>query len=268
LVGAPGVLSIRNLTVHYGPVAAVSDVSFDVPEGAIVGLIGPNGAGKTSLIDAVTGFAAYGGTVALAGRPLEGLRPHQRTRAGLGRTFQAIELWDDLTVGENVSVGASHRIAPSSSDVDDILGLLGIAGLRDRATGELSQGQRQLVSIARSLLGRPKVLLLDEPAAGLDTNESLWLGEKLRAVRDRGVTILLVDHDMGLVLSLCDEIRVLNFGVLIASGTPDAVRADAVVSEAYLGSTHSRLAAIPSGPDAGERDDQVPSPAPSTRAAE
>ncbi len=254
LVGAATVLSIRDVTVRYGAVSAVSDVSFDVPEGAIVGLIGPNGAGKTSLIDAVTGFARYRGTVALAGLPLEGLRPHQRTRAGLGRTFQAIELWDDLTVGENVGVGASHRIAPGPSDIDDILGLLGIAGVRDRPAGELSQGQRQLVSIARSLLGRPKVLLLDEPAAGLDTNESTWLGDKLRAVRDRGVTILLVDHDMGLVLSLCDEIRVLNFGVLIASGTPDSVRADAVVSEAYLGSTHSRVVTTPSGPEHGEGD--------------
>ena len=267
-VDAASVLSIHDVTVRYGAVPAVSEVSFDVPEGAIVGLIGPNGAGKTSLIDAVTGFASYGGSVALAGRPLEGLRPHQRTRAGLGRTFQAIELWDDLTVGENVGVGASHRIAPSSSDVDDILGLLGISGLRDRPTGELSQGQRQLVSIARSLLGRPKVLLLDEPAAGLDTNESLWLGDKLRAVRDRGVTVLLVDHDMGLVLSLCDEIRVLNFGVLIASGTPDAVRADTVVSEAYLGSTHSRLVTTPAGPDSGGQDHEAAPPARSTRTAE
>jgi ABC-type branched-subunit amino acid transport system ATPase component len=265
---------MRNLTVRYGAVSAVSDVSFDVPEGAIVGLIGPNGAGKTSLIDAVTGFASYKGTVSLDGRPLEGLRPHQRTRAGLGRTFQAIELWDDLTVGENVGVGASNRIAPSPSDIDDILGLLGIAALRDRPAGELSQGQRQLVSIARSLLGRPKVLLLDEPAAGLDTNESLWLGDKLRAVRDRGVTVLLIDHDMGLVLSLCDEIRVLNFGVLIASGTPESVRADAVVSEAYLGSTHSRLVATPTGPGDVDRDgevervQEVASPAPSKRASE
>lgn len=272
--GAAGLLSVRNVTVRYGAVLAVSDVSFDVPEAAIVGLIGPNGAGKTSLIDAITGFASYGGTVALAGRPLEGLRPHQRNRAGLGRTFQAIELWDDLTVGENVSVGASRRIAPTSSDVDDILGLLGIAGLRDRPTGELSQGQRQLVSIARSLLGRPRVLLLDEPAAGLDTNESLWLGEKLRAVRDRGVTVLLVDHDMGLVLSLCDEIRVLNFGVLIASGTPDSVRADAVVGEAYLGSTHSRLVATPAGSERrgrdgdGEQETEVAPPIRGTRPAE
>ena len=267
-VDAPSVLSIRNLTVRYSAVSAVSDVSFDVPEGAIVGLIGPNGAGKTSLIDAVTGFASYGGTIALAGRPMEGLPAHQRIRAGLGRTFQAIELWDDLTVGENIGVGSSHRLGTRVFDVDETLGLLGIAGLRDRTTGELSQGQRQLVSIARSLLGRPKVLLLDEPAAGLDTNESLWLAQKLRDVRDRGVTILLVDHDMGLVLGLCDEIRVLNFGVLIASGTPDVVRADAVVSEAYLGSTHSRLTTAPSRCHEVDQPYPLASPAPSTRAGE
>jgi ABC-type branched-subunit amino acid transport system ATPase component len=259
--GGETVLSVRDLTVRYGAVAAVSKVSFSVPEGSIVGLIGPNGAGKTSLIDAVTGFTSYEGSVALTGRSLDGLRPHQRTRAGLGRTFQAIELWDDLTVGENVGVGSGPKSSPGASDVEDLLGLLGIAALRDRPTGELSQGQRQLASIARSLLGRPKVLLLDEPAAGLDTNESLWLGERLRAVRDRGVTILLVDHDMGLVLSLCDEIRVLNFGALIASGTPEAIRGDAVVSEAYLGSTHSRLATVASGPaDGGAPDPSMGAP--------
>jgi ABC-type branched-subunit amino acid transport system ATPase component/branched-subunit amino acid ABC-type transport system permease component len=251
--GSASALAIRDLTVRYGAVEAVSAVSFDVPAGSIIGLIGPNGAGKTSLIDAVTGFARYEGSVALEGRPLEGLRPHQRTRAGLGRTFQALELWDDLTVEENVGVGSSRRISASASEIATILRLLGIDNLRQRPASELSQGQRQLVSIARSLLGHPKVLLLDEPAAGLDSNESLWLGEKLRAVRDRGVTILIVDHDMGLVLSLCDEVRVLNFGALISSGTPEAVRADAVVSEAYLGSTHSQLASVTAAPAPQDR---------------
>jgi ABC-type branched-subunit amino acid transport system ATPase component/ABC-type branched-subunit amino acid transport system permease subunit len=230
-------LSVRNIGVRYGGVVAVDDVSFDVTQGSICGLIGPNGAGKTTLIDAISGFARYTGTVSLAGQPLNGLRPHQRTRSGLGRTFQGMELWDDLIVDENVSLGVNAK--DDGTAVDETLRTLGLATLRDRPVGELSQGQRQLVSIARALLGNPTLLLLDEPAAGLDSSESLWLAERLRAVRDRGVTILLVDHDMGLVLSLCDEIRVLNFGHIIASGPSEEIRADPLVTEAYLGSTHA-----------------------------
>jgi ABC-type branched-subunit amino acid transport system ATPase component/branched-subunit amino acid ABC-type transport system permease component len=236
----PTLLSIRGVTVTYGAVVAVDDVSFDVAEGSICGLIGPNGAGKTSLIDAISGFARYRGTVSLGGRSLDGLQPHRRTRAGLGRTFQGMELWEDLTVEENVGVAAKGHV--NTSGIDDTLRLLGLDVLRGRPVAELSQGQRQLVSIARALLGSPKLLLLDEPAAGLDSTESLWLGDRLRAVRERGVTILLVDHDMGLVLGLCDDIKVLNFGELIASGPPEEIRANAVVSKAYLGSTHSHQA--------------------------
>jgi ABC-type branched-subunit amino acid transport system ATPase component len=177
---------------------------------------------------------------------LEGMEPHQRTRAGLGRTFQAIELYDDLTVDENVVVG----LAAARGRSDDLDGaalaatfdLLGLTAVRHRPAGELSQGQRQLVSIARALAGRPTALLLDEPAGGLDSTESRWLGDRLRAIRDSGVTILLVDHDMHLVLNLCDEIRVLDFGALIASGTPADVRANAKVGAAYLGDAHATVA--------------------------
>jgi ABC-type branched-subunit amino acid transport system ATPase component len=116
---------------------------------------------------------------------------------------------------------------------------LGLGEVADRPAGELSQGQRQLVSIARALVGRPKVLLLDEPAGGLDSTESQWLGERLRAIRDSGVTILLIDHDMHLVLNLCDQIQVLNFGKIIAAGPPAAIRADRTVAQAYLGDTHA-----------------------------
>ena len=237
------VLSVRNIGVRYGGVVAVDDVSFDVTKGSICGLIGPNGAGKTTIIDAISGFARYTGTVRLGDQTLNGLKPHRRTRAGLGRTFQGVELWDDLIVDENVSLGVN---AKDDRVVEDTLGTLGLAALRDRPVGELSQGQRQLVSIARALLGNPEVLLLDEPAAGLDSTESLWLADRLRAVRDQGVTILLVDHDMGLVLGLCDDIRVLNFGRIIASGPPEAIRADPVVAKAYLGSAHTRSAGPPS----------------------
>lgn len=239
-VKGPVLLSIKGLGVRYGGVIAVADVSFDVTEGSIVGLIGPNGAGKTTLIDAVSGFTRCTGTVSLAGQVLDGMPPHRRIHAGLGRTFQGMELWDDLTVGENIGVGLGS--GGSGLTVETTLEMLGLEAVQDRPVSELSQGQRQLVSIGRALVGNPKVLLLDEPAAGLDSTESLWLGERLRAVRERGVTIMLVDHDMGLVLSLCDEVQVLNFGKIISSGPPEVIRADAEVSEAYLGSTHSQLA--------------------------
>jgi ABC-type branched-subunit amino acid transport system ATPase component/branched-subunit amino acid ABC-type transport system permease component len=241
--GRADLLSVRGLTVRYGGVVAVDDVSFDVGAGRIVGLIGPNGAGKTTAIDAVSGFARAGGTVGLGGADLTAMRPHERIRAGLGRTFQAIELYEDLSVRENVTVGLTASTGRRDGNGDDdlayTLDLLGLTDVADRAAGELSQGQRQLVSIARALVGRPQVVLLDEPAGGLDTTESQWLAQRLRVVRDSGVTILMVEHDMSLVLSLCDEIHVLNFGKVIAHGTPAEIRANPAVAEAYLGSTHA-----------------------------
>jgi ABC-type branched-subunit amino acid transport system ATPase component/ABC-type branched-subunit amino acid transport system permease subunit len=244
----PTALEVRDLSVRYGGVVAVDDVSFAVKEGLIVGLIGPNGAGKTTLIDALSAFAPGEGTVVLGDRDLRQLKPFERTRAGLGRTFQAIELYDDLSVEENVIVGltaATGRMERPSDDVlHDIFALLGLEQVRDRPAGELSQGQRQLVSIARVLAGRPKVLLLDEPAGGLDATESHWLGDRLRDIRDSGITILMVDHDMSLVLSLCDQIHVLNFGRIIASGTPAEIRANRDVAAAYLGSTHAEQVTV------------------------
>jgi ABC-type branched-subunit amino acid transport system ATPase component/branched-subunit amino acid ABC-type transport system permease component len=254
--GRPDLLSVRGLTVRYGGVVAVDDVSFDVGAGRIVGLIGPNGAGKTTAIDAVSGFARAGGTIGLGGVELTALRPHERIRAGLGRTFQAIELYEDLSVRENVTVGLTastgRRDGNGEDDLAHTLDLLGLTDVADRAAGELSQGQRQLVSIARALAGRPQVLLLDEPAGGLDTTESQWLAQQLRVVRDSGVTILMVEHDMSLVLSLCDEIHVLNFGKVIAHGTPAQIRANPAVAEAYLGSTHA----------AGQHDAETSDPPP------
>lgn len=237
---APALLSIRDLGVAYGGVVAVDAVSFDVPEGLIVGLIGPNGAGKTTIMDALCGFTAYQGTVTLAGRPLDGLPPHKRARAGIGRTFQGIDLYDDLSVFENVLAGASGTDRRGrNDDVDRVLTALDLSGDREHSVGDLSQGHRQLVSIARALAGHPHVLMLDEPAAGLDTNESPWLAGQLRAIRDAGTTILLVDHDMSLVLGLCDQIYVLDFGSLIASGSPTDIAGDDRVAAAYLGATHA-----------------------------
>jgi ABC-type branched-subunit amino acid transport system ATPase component/branched-subunit amino acid ABC-type transport system permease component len=236
------VLSVRQVSVRFGGVVAVNDVSFDVREGQIVGVIGPNGAGKTTLLDAVSGFNEYSGEIVLHGAALDPLKPHERARAGLGRTFQGIDLWNDLTVGENIEVGlatSKETRTAAEADVARVLELLGLTDIRERAAGELSQGERQLVAIARALVGRPSVLLLDEPAGGLDSTESAWLGERLQQIRASGVTIMLIDHDMGLVLNLCDEIQVLNFGSRIAGGTPAAVRHDPAVAVAYLGSLHA-----------------------------
>jgi ABC-type branched-subunit amino acid transport system ATPase component/ABC-type branched-subunit amino acid transport system permease subunit len=249
---AEPVLAAHDISVRYGTVFAVAGVSIAVPPGTIVGLIGPNGAGKTTFIDAVTGFARANGTVELDGERIDQLRAHERVRAGLGRTFQGIELYDDLSVAENVLVGETasrsrHPGALTSTDVapelDDVYELLGLTAVRERPVGELSQGYRQLASIARALAGRPRVVLLDEPAGGLDATESAWLGERVRTVRDSGVSVLLVDHDMSLVLGVCDVVHVLDFGALIASGSPHEIQRNPTVTSAYLGSTHAREAA-------------------------
>jgi ABC-type branched-subunit amino acid transport system ATPase component/ABC-type branched-subunit amino acid transport system permease subunit len=232
-------LVIERLTVRYGGVVAVNNVSLHVDRGTIVGLIGPNGAGKTSVIDAVTGFAGSSGSVELDGRRLDGMAPHARVRAGLARTFQSLELYDDLSVEENVSVAAQgRRHAHRREAVDRALQNVGMAALRDRPAGELSQGERQLVSIARACVADPTVLLLDEPAAGLDSEESTWLGERIRAISAAGTGMLLVDHDVNLVLSVCDHVYVLDFGAVIAEGPPDTIRANRAVADAYLGTMH------------------------------
>jgi sulfate-transporting ATPase len=233
---AEPVLQVSEVSVRYGGVVAVDGVDLKVRPGSVVGLIGPNGAGKTSVIDAVTGFARCDGHVQLNGSSIRGLKPHARVSRGLARTFQAIELYDDLSVEENVTVSAlATRPGERAHAVNRALDLLGISGLRDRPAGELSQGERQLVSIARACAAEPDVLLLDEPAAGLDSTESQWLGERIRAIADTGTAVLLVDHDVALVLHVCDDIYVLDFGRVIAHGDPAAVRSDEAVADAYLG---------------------------------
>ena len=246
----PLVLAVGDLSVSYGGVQALVEVSLRVPEHNVVGVIGPNGAGKTTLILAVTGFAKSSGEVRFEGRPIQGWPAYRRARAGLARTFQAVELFQDLTVRENV-LTHSDPYAPAGWLADMLLGdrstsdenfrwvaeLLGISELAEARSSSIPAGTRRLVGLARALAARPRLLLLDEPGAGLDRQASLKLARTVRELVDsRVTTVLLVDHDMGLVFDVCDYIYVLDFGHLIAQGRPDQVRADPAVIRAYLGS--------------------------------
>jgi ABC-type branched-subunit amino acid transport system ATPase component len=240
-------LLVHNLTVHYGPVVAVNDVTLRVGRGTVTGLIGPNGAGKTTFIDALSGFVPATGQVHLPDRKISGLRPHRRQRLGVARTFQSLELFDDLTVVENLVANCNFspwhmvrdvltgRPGRPPEFVEELLDVFNLQHLRSERVSNLSHGHRKIVSIARAMASQPHVLLLDEPAAGLDSGESRWLGEQLRSVVGRGISILLVEHDMDLVLSTCDYLYVLDFGTLIAQGTAEEVSKNPKVIAAYLG---------------------------------
>jgi branched-chain amino acid transport system permease protein len=236
------VLAVSDLSVAFGGVHALSDVGLEVREGELVGLIGPNGAGKTTLIDAITGFVPFTGAVTLDGEDIGHLAAHERARRGLSRTWQNTDLFDDLEVGENVTVAARGEskapplgAADKAQVAEEILGLVDLAWAAPAMPDQLSEGARKLVGVARALAGHPRLLCLDEPAAGLDARESEELGRSLRELADRGQSTLLIDHDMGLVLSICDRVVVLEFGRVIADGPPEVVRQDERVIAAYLG---------------------------------
>jgi sulfate-transporting ATPase len=250
LVVPPRALEVHDLEVRYGGVTALSGFTCVVEPGSILGVIGPNGAGKTSLVEALTGYVEPSrGTVSLGGQSLNGSTVHARARAGLGRTFQSLELFDDLTVGENLLLASvTHRLSAFVTDLAvprrGVFSDAAAAAIRefqleadlDKLPAELSYGRRRLVAIARGVAAGPSVLCLDEPAAGLSGVERRELSELLRGLADEwGIAVILIEHDVDLVMSVCDQIIAIDFGRMIASGEPGAVRSDPGVIAAYIG---------------------------------
>jgi ABC-type branched-subunit amino acid transport system ATPase component len=249
----PGI-DAQGLSVAYGGLRALSAATFSAPLATITGLIGPNGAGKTTTFNALTGLVTpTGGTVRLLGEIVTNRSPAHRARKGLGRTFQRMELVNAMPVHTNVLIGAECRLVGSrpwrqlvtnraerrglEEATQEALEICGIADLTDRTVATLSTGQRRLVELARVVAGRFRMLLLDEPSSGLDEDETGRFGEILTTVvRERGIGILLVEHDMTLVMSICDYIYVLDFGELIFEGTVAETQNSDLVRAAYLGS--------------------------------
>jgi ABC-type branched-subunit amino acid transport system ATPase component/branched-subunit amino acid ABC-type transport system permease component len=256
-------LHVEGLMVRFGGVTAVKDFSLHAPVGRITGLIGPNGAGKTTTFNACTGLVRpTAGKIKLHGKDISRLSPSARGRSGLGRTFQIMELCESLSVAENVALGHESGLAgrgwlgqvlatptqrqTTQAATASALELCGISELADRQAGELSTGARRLVELARCLAGNFDLLLLDEPSSGLDREETAQFARVLaEVVAERGLGILLVEHDMSLVMNVCNYIYVLDFGVLLHDGDPDSVRSSALVRGAYLGSDHPGSAIQP-----------------------
>ena len=244
-------LEIEAVSVRFGGLAALSEVTVSAAEGAITGLIGPNGAGKTTLFNVVTGMQRpNAGSVRLDDRDLRGLSSYRRARLGLGRTFQRLELFGSLTVAENIGVAASigqrsvvkARTKANQGIREEILDRVGLTSVANERADTLPTGTGRLVELARALATRPKVLLLDEPAAGQDADETERFSGILRDLASDGLAILLVEHDMELVMHVCDTIAVLDYGRIICTGTPAQVRADPEVQAAYLGTVAEAVA--------------------------
>ena len=236
-------LEANEVTVRFGGLLALDNTSIGVEAGRVTGLIGPNGAGKTTLFNVITGLQEPNmGHVVLDGRDITRRRPHRRARLGIARTFQRLEAFGSLSARENVLVALEMRRRwataryDASSVADELLAEVGIAHAAERKVELLPTGTARLVELARALAVAPKVLLLDEPSSGLDEVETDTLGELLLRLADRGLAILLVEHDMPFVMATCTHIDVLDFGRIIARGAPKEIQANALVQEAYLGS--------------------------------
>ena len=248
-------LQVEQVSMSFGGVNALSDVSFELRRGEILGLIGPNGAGKTTMFNCITGVqTGYGGHIRYEGRDLRRLKPHQRARLGMARTFQNLELFDELSALDNLLlpldafaprglIGDALRLPltvygerQAQEKARSLLHFLDLGAYADTPAGDLPVGLQRRLEIGRALCVEPRLLLLDEPAAGLDARETAQLGRLLASVRERfGITMLIVDHDMALIMRICDRIYVLDYGLIIAAGAPEEIRDDPKVARAYLG---------------------------------
>ncbi|MEC7844917.1 MAG: ABC transporter ATP-binding protein [Actinomycetota bacterium] len=241
------VLVVDNISVQFGGHIAVNDVSLSVKPGTITGLIGPNGAGKTTLFNVISGLLTpTNGSVHFMDQEITNLAPHKRARLGIGRTFQRLELFNSLSVVDNirVSIEISNQWGNTRPYQDDsitkaeinrILDITGLDAVRNTMATEIPTGQARLVELARALILQPKILLLDEPASGQNDQETETFGLLLRKICNSGVSIFLVEHDMALVMNTCDEVNVLDFGCIIAKGSPLEIQEHELVLEAYLG---------------------------------
>lgn len=234
------ILELEGIQVNFGGVVAIKDLSISLRAGEISGVIGPNGAGKTTLFNVITGVVQpSAGRIMFDGTELKKERPHRIARTGIARTFQNIRLFKDLTVQEHLLAMGPMRFRLRRNrewpDTNEILQITGLWEERHRVAEELPYGLQRRVEIARALAVNPKLLLLDEPVAGMNSGEADELADLIRSLRDGGLSILLIEHDMKFVMSLCDQLFVLNFGSLIASGDPRSIQQNEAVLEAYLG---------------------------------